>query len=223
MILKKYLIALIVCMISSTSDAASWKTTDTEDTSVNGGEIVFVENEGATDNNWMSLNTIRTWLGSTFAAALGADDNYVTDAEKAVIGNTSGTNSGDQDLSTLKTKQPSTLNLTTDTSVSEAQLLANDYITNQGAAGEVDIILPVVSYTISRTIIVNEAQIIEVGPPTGEILDLSGTLLDANDVVDSPATVGSKMVVTRMQNAAGAWHYSLDTVRGTWVDSGASD
>jgi hypothetical protein len=33
---------------------------------------------------------------SAFAAALGADDNYVTDAEKVVIGNTSGTNTGDQ-------------------------------------------------------------------------------------------------------------------------------
>jgi len=30
-----------------------------------------------------------------FAPALGADDNYVTDAEKVVIGNTSGTNTGD--------------------------------------------------------------------------------------------------------------------------------
>ena len=30
------------------------------------------------------------------AAALGADDNYVTDAEKVVIGNTSGSNTGDQ-------------------------------------------------------------------------------------------------------------------------------
>jgi hypothetical protein len=30
---------------------------------------------------------------------MGADDNYVTDAEKTVIGNTSGTNTGDQDLS----------------------------------------------------------------------------------------------------------------------------
>lgn len=30
------------------------------------------------------------------AAALGADDNYVTDAEKTVIGNTSGANTGDQ-------------------------------------------------------------------------------------------------------------------------------
>jgi len=36
---------------------------------------------------------------STYAPVLGADDNYVTDAEKIVIGNTSGTNTGDQDLS----------------------------------------------------------------------------------------------------------------------------
>lgn len=36
-----------------------------------------------------------TDLSSSFAAALGADDNYVTDAEKIVIGNTSGTNTGD--------------------------------------------------------------------------------------------------------------------------------
>ena len=33
------------------------------------------------------------------AASLGADDNYVTDAEKIVIGNTTGTNTGDQDIS----------------------------------------------------------------------------------------------------------------------------
>ena len=32
---------------------------------------------------------------STFAPALGIDDNYVTNAEKTVIGNTSGVNSGD--------------------------------------------------------------------------------------------------------------------------------
>jgi hypothetical protein len=33
------------------------------------------------------------------AAALGLDDNYVTDAEKTKLSNLSGTNSGDQDLS----------------------------------------------------------------------------------------------------------------------------
>jgi len=41
---------------------------------------------------------------SAFAAALGTDDNYVTDAEKTVIGNTSGTNTGDQDLSGYATE-----------------------------------------------------------------------------------------------------------------------
>lgn len=35
-------------------------------------------------------------LDTEKAPALGADDNYVTDAEKVVIGNTSGTNTGDE-------------------------------------------------------------------------------------------------------------------------------
>ncbi len=35
-------------------------------------------------------------LDTEKAPALGADDNYVTDAEKTVIGNTSGTNTGDE-------------------------------------------------------------------------------------------------------------------------------
>ena len=35
------------------------------------------------------------------ANSLGADDNYVTDAEKIVIGNTSGTNTGDNAVNTL--------------------------------------------------------------------------------------------------------------------------
>jgi len=74
---------------------SSWKTTDIEDVSVNGGEIIFIENETGNGNNWMSLTTIKTWLATFFAPLLGADDNYVTDAEKIVIGNTSGTNTGD--------------------------------------------------------------------------------------------------------------------------------
>ena len=118
---------------------------------------------------------------------------------------------------------PTRLELTSDTVITAEQLLANRYITNQGAAGEVDITLPAVDYSITRTIIVEEAQIIEVGPPAGEIFDLDGTLLDADDCVDSPATVGAKMVATRMQDAAGAWHWSLDTIRGLWIDTGPSD
>lgn len=40
----------------------------------------------------------------SFAAPLGADENYVTDAEKTKLSNLSGTNTGDQDLSGLASK-----------------------------------------------------------------------------------------------------------------------
>jgi hypothetical protein len=59
----------------------------------------------ATDNNFAAFDLTTgklikdsTYSSASFAAALGADDNYVTDAEKTVIGNTSGTNTGDQSL-----------------------------------------------------------------------------------------------------------------------------
>lgn len=41
---------------------------------------------------------LKTYFDTVYAAVLGADDNYVTDAEKIVIGNTSGINTGDQIL-----------------------------------------------------------------------------------------------------------------------------
>jgi len=120
-------------------------------------------------------------------------------------------------------RTPSTLNLTTDTSVTAQQLLDNKYISNQGASGEVDITLPAVSYSITRTVLVTEEQIAEINPPSGEAFDLSGTALDADDCIDSPATVGAKAVFTRMQDSSGTWFWSVDTVRGDWVDTGASD
>lgn len=46
-----------------------------------------------------TVRDTRNQIAGSYAPALGADDNYVTDAEKIVIGNTSGTNTGDQDLS----------------------------------------------------------------------------------------------------------------------------
>lgn len=118
---------------------------------------------------------------------------------------------------------PSTLALTSNTSVTEAQLLANKYISNYGASGGINVILPAVSYNISRTVIVEAAQIIKLNPPSGELFDLSGTLLDANDVVDSPTGIGAVIVATRVRTGASTWRWSLDVVRGTWVDSGASD
>ena len=115
------------------------------------------------------------------------------------------------------------LELTADTSIAEAQLLAAKFITNQGDSGEADLTLPAVSYGIGRIFVVEEAQNIEINPPSGEAFDLDGTTLDANDCIDSDSTVGSKIVATRMKNAAGTWIWSLDTIRGVWTDTGASD
>lgn len=44
----------------------------------------------------LTLSGSNTGDNTNFAPPLGADDNYVTDAQKVVIGNTSGTNTGDQ-------------------------------------------------------------------------------------------------------------------------------
>lgn len=125
------------------------------------------------------------------------------------------------------TRDISTLNMTngdTQTTITEAQLLANKYITNQGDTVETDIKLVAVSYYISVVFIVSENLIMEVCPPTGELFDFDGTSLDANDCVDMDATVGSKMVATRMLLADGStWRWSLDTVRGVHTDTGATD
>ena len=51
------------------------------------------------DTEIMNLSQVKAFDASDYAAALGADNNYITDAEAVVIGNTSGTNTGDQDLS----------------------------------------------------------------------------------------------------------------------------
>jgi len=61
---------------------------------------------GEEDNDTSVATTayVQTELADQ-APALGADDNYVTDAEKVVIGNTSGTNTGDNTVATAAASQ----------------------------------------------------------------------------------------------------------------------
>ena len=117
----------------------------------------------------------------------------------------------------------SKLDLTADTVLTERQVLDNKWISNQGDAGEADVTLPALSYVICVVFSIEEAQNIEINPPSGELFDLDGVSLNADDCVDSDSTVGSKIVACRLQVAAGTWIWSLDSVRGNWVDTGATD
>jgi len=120
-------------------------------------------------------------------------------------------------------RERSKLNLTANTTISEAQILENKFISNQGASGEIDITLPAVSYPIEVIISSEEAQTLEVGPPSGELVCLDGANLHADDVVDSDDAVGSLMTCIRLQIADGSWIWNFLSTQGTWTDSGASD
>jgi hypothetical protein len=58
-----------------------------------------IDDDPAATRTSLELGSAALADTGAFAPALGADDNYVTDAQLTVIGNTSGTNTGDQDLS----------------------------------------------------------------------------------------------------------------------------
>ncbi len=68
------------------------------------------------------------------AASLGADDNYVTDAEKVVIGNTSSTNTGDNSANSLYSGLVSNANHSGDATGATALTLAT-VNSNVGAFG----------------------------------------------------------------------------------------
>jgi hypothetical protein len=60
--------------------------------------VATAENAGLLKKiTWTNAKAfLKTYFDTLYAAALGSDDNYVTDAEKTVLSNTSGTNTGDQ-------------------------------------------------------------------------------------------------------------------------------
>jgi len=118
----------------------------------------------------------------------------------------------------------STTNHTSTGNITEAQILASKWHTNNGASAEIDLTLPALSYTVNIIFIVQETQIMEINPPSGELFDHDGTDLDADDCIDTSIVIGDKIAFTRILLADGStWRWSTDTIRGNHVDTGASD
>jgi len=211
---KLLLIIFILLSFSSNLWAGLWGNQSTSTGAVYQSDCSTITSGFCVDTD---DNTLYYWNGVAVVSITGRP--VLTTDPVGLINETTGV----FDLTGFDLVQPSTIVLTEDTSITAAQVLANKFISNQGASGEIDILLPALSYSISRTVLVEEDQIIEVNPPAGEAFDLSGTMLTADYCIDSPAIVGSKAVFTRMQDASGAWHWSVDIVRGTWIDTGVSD
>lgn len=109
----------------------------------------------------------------------------------------------------------------TQTEFTSANMLLYGSFSNKGDDGETDIILDNPSYQIKETALVEYAAVIEICPPSGESFDLNGTTLTADFCIESPAIIGSKAVFTRMySDTLTAWFWSVDTVRGAWIDGG---
>jgi hypothetical protein len=158
----------------------------------------------------------------TIGTELDGQDELLFDGNDFVETEGAGTVTVSIDKSSIEATQPATLALTTDTSITEANILSNKYLSNYGASGEVDIILPAISYNQTRTILIEAAQVLEISPPSGEVLELSGTDLTADYCVNSGSVVGNKATATRLRTGASTWKWSIDVVRGAWASCGAA-
>tara|TARA_R110000772_G_scaffold78559_2_gene168580 strand:- start:4974 stop:6959 length:1986 start_codon:yes stop_codon:yes gene_type:complete len=87
------------------SDMGTYSTATGVEDNADVTDTANVTSSGALmDSEVTNLAAVKAFDSADYAATLGADDNYVTDAEKTIVGNTSGTNTGDQDLSGLQPK-----------------------------------------------------------------------------------------------------------------------
>jgi len=112
----------------------------------------------------------------------------------------------------------------TQTALSEATLMANYWIANNGGSAEEDILLVDITFPIKFALTDEEGTGYEVCPPSGEQFDLNNgeTLLTADYCIESGGDKGDMAIFIRGEDEDGAWIWRVRTVQGAWIDGGDS-
>ena len=153
-----------------------------------GGDVVGPAS--AVDSNFASFDTTTgklikdsTSKASDFASALGADDNYVTDAEKVVIGNTSGTNSGDEASASVTVE--GIVELTTTAEIDTGTDSTRAMVTDQFVASKRNV------RTVIRDVMANDTDHTVVADLAGDfVMPIAGTIIEVGCIVDTAGTTG---------------------------------
>lgn len=91
---------LAAAQVNATNVGAVNAAASSKVTPVDADSVPIVDSEAADVIKRVTFTNLKAFLktynDTLYADVLGADDNYVTDAEKIVVGNTSGTNTGDE-------------------------------------------------------------------------------------------------------------------------------
>lgn len=209
---------------SGTSAAAVFDITiprgDTGAAGAGSGDVIGpVTNTDSYIPQWDGANskTLKNGIPtSTFAPALGADDNYVTDAEKVVIGNTSGTNTGDNAANTTANtyadgKVADAINDAT-TTIAPSQNAVFDALALKAPLVSPSFTTPTLGVATATSI--NKVAI--TAPATSSTLTVAnGKTLTANNSIALSGTDGTTMTFPSANDTV-AGLAAVQTITGTW-------
>lgn len=175
------------------------------------------------DSEVTNLAAVKAFNPADYAAALGVDDNYVTDAEKIVIGNTSGTNTGDQTITltgditgsgtgsfatTIATDAVDIAMLSATGTASDETFLRGD---NTWAT---EVALPSVTGTFTATNSTNNINLTGVGSlsglANGDVIEITGSV--SNDglyTVEDSGSWDANNIIVNQAHAGGTTLKSL--------------